>query len=597
MAERRRRATWRGLRLLYRSSPGAVLALVLAQAVDGVAPALVVAASASLLDRAPRGAALPGARGGVVAALVVLCICLVASKVARAFVSLLQHLVAERFRAAVERLRLDAVTRLPGIAHFDDPELADRLHAGGWASEAALIVNYGGFLLRWLSLGAASAGVAARLGWWVPGLLVAATAPAAVLAWRHSGEERRQRQARMDAWRHADYHLGLAVGLDPAREVRLFGMGDWLVDRQAARWADAVALLFADLSRQLRREFVAVAGTVVLGVVPFVVAYHRFEAGGLSVGDFSASIVSLGLVFGVLRWVALFPAELRRATLFLPALFEVVDLPERDPRLHVQGRRPPPPPTMGIRFDGVRFTYPGADTPVLDGLDLWLRAGSSLALVGENGAGKSTVVKLLCRLYDPDAGEITVDGIDIRELDLDAWRQRLAVVFQDFVRLPVSVADNVGVGCIPRLGDRSLLDAAAVQSGAAEVVARLADGWDTVLAPDFGGVDLSGGEWQRVALARSAASRLGRGASVLVLDEPTAALDVRLEHDLFERFGRLGQGATTLLISHRFSTVRMADQVAIMERGAVTEEGTHDELVAAGGRYAELYDLQARRFA
>ncbi len=597
MAERRRRATWRGLQLLYRSSPGAVLALAVVQALDGVAPALVVAASASLLDQAPRAAASPAARGGVVTALVVVCICLVASKVTRAFVSLLQHLVAERFSAAVERLRLDAVTRLPGIAHFDDPDLADRLHAGSWASEAALIVNYGGFLLRWLALGTASAAIAARLGWWVPALLLAATAPAAVLAWRHSGEEKRLRQARMDAWRHADYHLGLAVGLEPAREVRLFGMGDWLEDRQAARWTDAVALLFADLSRQLRREFVAVAGTVVLGVVPFVVAYRRFEAGDLSIGDLSASIVSLGLVFGVLRWVALFPAELRRATLFLPALFDLVDLPERDPRLDVRGRRPAPAPATGIRFEGLRFTYPGTDRPVLDGLDLWLPAGSSLALVGENGAGKSTVVKLLCRLYDPDEGRITVDGTDIRELDLDAWRRRLAVVFQDFVRLPVSVANNVGVGCIPRLDDRTLLDAAAAESGAAEVVARLSEGWDTVLAPDFGGVDLSGGEWQRVALARSVASRLGRGASVLVLDEPTAALDVRLEHDLFERFGRLGQGATTLLISHRFSTVRMADRVAMMEDGAVAEEGTHDELVAAGSRYAELYDLQARRFA
>ena len=597
MAAGRRHTTWRGLGVLYRSSPGAVVALLVTQAIDGVAPAVVVAASASLLDHATGAETSPAARRAVTVALAVVAVTLVLSRVARAVVSLLHHFVAERFVAAIERLRLEAVTRLPGLAHFDDAELASRLQSSSWASEAGQIVNYGSYLLRWASLAAAAGAVAARLGWWVPALLAVGALPGAVIAWRHSGEEKALRQGRADAWRHADYHLGLAVGVEAAREVRLFAMGDWLQARQGRHWRRAMSLLLRELSRQLRRDLLAGTAAAACGAVPLVVAYRGLRAGDLSVGDFSAAVVSLGIVFSILRWVALFPAELGRTVQFLPDLFEVVDLADTDPRLCVGGtRRLAGPPAAGIQFDDVRFTYPGTDRPVLDGFNLRLPAGSSVAVVGANGAGKSTIVKLLCRLYDPDDGRITVDGVDLRELDLDAWRASLAVVFQDFLRLPMSARENVGIGCVTRVDDAELLRTAAMDSGADAVVERLLAGWDTVLAPEFGGVDVSGGEWQRLALARSLMARHGRDASVLVLDEPTAALDVRLEHDLYERFEQMGHGATTLLISHRFSTVRMADRIVVLEDGRIGQEGTHHELMALGGRYAELFGLQARRF-
>jgi ATP-binding cassette subfamily B protein len=259
-------------------------------------------------------------------------------------------------------------------------------------------------------------------------------------------------------------------------------------------------------------------------------------------------------------------------------------------------------PAREIRFDGVSFSYPGAPTPVFDALDLVIPAGTSMALVGANGAGKTTLVKLLARLYEPTAGRILIDGVDLRDLDIASWRDRLAVIFQDFVHYELSAADNVGLGGLSRIDDRPALVAAATRAGTRELIEGLAHGWDTVLARGYtDGAELSGGEWQRVALARALLA-VDAGAGVLALDEPTANLDVRAEAKLFDRFlditsAPVGGGRlTTLLISHRFSTVRRAQTICVLDRGRVAERGTHEELVAAGGRYAAMFGLQAARF-
>jgi ABC-type multidrug transport system fused ATPase/permease subunit len=244
-------------------------------------------------------------------------------------------------------------------------------------------------------------------------------------------------------------------------------------------------------------------------------------------------------------------------------------------------------PAREIRFRDVRFGYPGTEGPVLNHLDLTIPAGSSLAIVGQNGAGKTTLAKLLCRLYDPQAGAIEVDGIDLRRLDLEEWRSRVTAVFQDFIRFELSLRDNVAPAGAP---DDTIL-AALVEAGAA----RLAD-LDTVLNRGYeGGTDLSGGQWQRVALARAlCAVRLGAG--LVLLDEPTAQLDVRGEAEIFDRLLAATRHTTTVLISHRFSTVRHADRICVLEGGRVVELGTHDELMAARGRYQTMFDLQASRF-
>jgi ABC-type multidrug transport system fused ATPase/permease subunit len=245
-------------------------------------------------------------------------------------------------------------------------------------------------------------------------------------------------------------------------------------------------------------------------------------------------------------------------------------------------------PAREIRFRGVTFAYPGASDPVLSGFDLTIPAGSSLAIVGQNGAGKTTLAKLLCRLYDPNAGAIEVDGVDLRALDIESWRARVTAVFQDFIRFELSLRDNVAPGGAPDEVIRTALDDAGA-GGLANL--------DTVLARGYpNGTDLSGGQWQRVALARALCA-VKTGAGLVLLDEPTAQLDVRGEAEIFGRILAATRHVTTILISHRFSTVRHADRICVLEHGRVVELGTHDELLALGGRYKTMFEMQASRFA
>jgi ATP-binding cassette subfamily B protein len=253
-------------------------------------------------------------------------------------------------------------------------------------------------------------------------------------------------------------------------------------------------------------------------------------------------------------------------------------------------------PARSIRFAGVSFSYPDETAPVLDGLELTLRAGECTAIVGLNGAGKTTLVKLLSRLYDPSAGAVLADGQDIRGFPVDQWRRQLAVIFQDFNRYELTAGENIAFGAIERTPSPEALRRAARQAGILDVIDRLPHGMDTVLNRRLAdGEQLSGGQWQRLALAR-ALYAASAGARILVLDEPTAALDVRAEAAFYDEFATLTRGLTTLLISHRFATVRRADRIIVLSGGRVAEDGSHPSLMAAGGTYAELFDLQARRF-
>jgi ATP-binding cassette subfamily B protein len=291
----------------------------------------------------------------------------------------------------------------------------------------------------------------------------------------------------------------------------------------------------------------------------------------------------------LIQRVLLSLSQVFEQSLYLEDLFTFLDI---EPTIRpVPGARPVPSPIrIGFAFEGVGFKYPGSENWAVRGLDFSLSPGERLALVGENGAGKTTLVKLLARLYDPTEGRILLDGVDLREYDVESLRRNVGVIFQDFVRYDFMLRENIAVGNIGRLGDEPAIKTAAERSLADSVAQRLTGRYDQMLGKRFeGGVDLSGGEWQKVALARA----YMRDAQLLILDEPTAALDARAEYEVFLRFSELTKGRMAVLISHRFSTVRMADRILVLKGGELVEQGTHEALVGSGGLYSELFQLQA----
>jgi ATP-binding cassette subfamily B protein len=395
------------------------------------------------------------------------------------------------------------------------------------------------------------------------------------------------------------YFRDLAVGAGAAKEIRVFGLGPWLRGRYRDAALDASRELWRWRFKIFFKPFLpATAISLALASTVFAGIGHAGAQHALSLHDLAlalqASLVALS-VAGYWDFADGATSEGIRAIHAISRFEE--DVAAQTPPRPATTRDPAGLPLREIRFEHVAFTYPGAEQPVFVDLDLTIPAGRSLAIVGLNGAGKTTLVKLLARLYEPSSGRITADGIDIREFPARAWQRRIGAIFQDFVHYGLSVHDNVAFGAIDRTDDLFAIRRALGRVGALEHAERLAAGLDTILSRQYaGGTDLSGGQWQRIAIARALFAVEG-GASVLVLDEPTANLDVRAEAAFFERFIELTEGLTTIVISHRFSTVRRADRIVVLEDGAPIEDGTHADLLARGGRYAELFHLQAKRFA
>jgi ABC-type multidrug transport system fused ATPase/permease subunit len=426
--------------------------------------------------------------------------------------------------------------------------------------------------------------VLAAYAWWAPVVLAGAWLATHRLL-RESGVWRdRNTDEVRGAQRDADYAYRLAVDPPASKELRLFGIAAWTIDRFVARRTRLHDLQYA--ATRLRERPV-IWSTLIVTCANLLVFWSIGKAaagGSISLGAavvFAQSAVGVSLIaFGGLNWAldgaaAPVGAVLRLEPAMAPA-----------GALAFGTRAATGSPAREIRFKDVTFAYPGG-ARVFDHLDLAIPAASSLAIVGQNGAGKTTLAKLLCRLYDPQGGAIEIDGSDVRTFDLAAWRSRLTAVFQDFIRFELPLRDNVAPAGASDESVRAALDLA----GAGNLA-----GLDTVLARGYtGGTDLSGGQWQRVALARALCA-VENGAGVVVLDEPTAQLDVRGEAEIFDRILAATRRCTTILISHRFSTVRHADRICVLEHGRVVELGTHDELMAQNGRYRTMFDLQAQRF-
>ena len=483
----------------------------------------------------------------------------------------------------------EACVRPPGIGHLEDPTLTSDLTVardfdlGMTGPPLSISMDFIATGLVEMTGGVASAVILARYAWWAPLLLAGAWLATHWLLRDSAIWYDRQTEEVRAAQRDADYAYRLAVDPPASKELRLFGLAGWTIDRFIARRTRLHELQYAATRMRERPVLwslllVTSANVLVFWLLANAAAHGRISLGEAVVYVQSAVGVSM-IAFGGLSWSLDGAAAPVAAVLRLePAM--------RPTGALRPGNRPAPAAAPEIRLCDLSFSYPGG-APVLQHFDLTIPAGSSLAIVGQNGAGKTTIAKLLCRLYDPQSGAITIDGVDLRAFDLASWRARVTAVFQDFLRLELPLRDNVAPAGAPDEVVR-----AALESAGADNLAAL----DTVLARGYtGGTDLSGGQWQRIALARALAA-VTLGAGVVLLDEPTAQLDVRGEAEIFDRLLAATRQCTTILISHRFSTVRHADRICVLEHGRVIELGSHDQLMALGGRYRTMFDLQAQRF-
>lgn len=595
IADLRAGAGWRCLGAMRAAAPGLTVLWWALVVLRGLLPAAFALAMGALVDRVHSG-------GSTAAPLVAVGVTFVAMQaLGPVHEAVATNLGALLTRWLQDRLH-DACDGPAGLAHLDDPVLADKLAAArdfdlGLAGPSIVVCLpnvAGGFSA--LAGGLAQALLLLGYRWWAPLLVGGAWATTHHFLKTAAVWQGRVSEATAERARRAGYGYQLAVEAPAAKELRLFGLAPWVVSGFTAIRRALLEESWAERRLQWRMTWPAILIVLAANALFFWSLARDASNGDLAVGAVTvfaqAAIGASALAFGEVDWWWRTCAQPVPPVLDLAEAMAAVGALE-DGRRAGAGR-----PVHELRFDGVRFAYPGTGRAVLDGFDLTIPAGRSLAIVGQNGAGKTTLAKLLCRLYDPDEGAVLVDGTDLRELDLASWRSRVAAVFQDFVRYELSLRENVvpGVAGPDAAGDGSTVDAAVAAGLAAARAEGLAD-LDTVLAKGYpGGTDLSGGQWQRVALARAVA-RVRLGAGVVLLDEPTAQLDVRGEAEIFERLLEATRGCTTILISHRFSTVRRADAICVVEDGRVVELGTHDELMAAGGRYRTMFDLQAARFA
>ncbi|MGC2658060.1 MAG: ABC transporter ATP-binding protein [Bryobacteraceae bacterium] len=583
------RKEWKFFSVLPKASPGLATAWWVTLLLRGVLPAAFAIAMGLLVSTVRSGHALAGplAIAGTIFILL---------QVLSPIHQVIGNNLGDRTAGWLYDRLTEACVRPSGIGHLEDPALTSDLTVardfdlGMTGPPLSISMDFIANGMVEMTGGIASAAILAAYHWWAAVVLVGAWLAThwllreSAVWWDRNTEEVREAQ------RDADYAYRLAVDPPASKELRLFGLSRWTIDRFRERRTRLHELQYA--ATRLREQPViwSMLLVVAANVLVFWSIASAAASGHISLGaavTFAQSALGVSMIaFGGFSWA------LDGASAPVAAVLRLGDAMRRAGELPVGDRPAEDKPAHEIRLRDVTFAYPASESgppsaPVLEHFDLTIPGGSSLAIVGQNGAGKTTIAKLLCRLYDPQSGAIEIDGVDLREFQISSWRSRITAVFQDFIRFELPMRDNVAPGGAPD----DIIGAALDAAGAGNLA-----GLDTVLARGYtGGTDLSGGQWQRVALARALASvRLGAG--LVLLDEPTAQLDVRGEAEIFERLLAATRQCTTILISHRFSTVRHADRICVLEGGRVIELGTHEELMELGGRYRTMFDLQAQRF-
>jgi ATP-binding cassette subfamily B protein len=503
--------------------------------------------------------------------------------------SLADSLLGDRFTNRISVRLIEHATQLD-LASFEDPVFYDKLERArrqttGRIGLLAAVLNVGQDTLSLISL---SVGLIVFSPWLMV-LLIAAVIPAFL------GETHFTTLAYSVLYRWTpqrrllDYIRLLGASSQSAKEVKIFGLGGHLSER----YREVSDRIYEDNKKvAVKRAGVG----FLLNLIStggyygaYAVVLIRTLAGAISVGTFTFLTGAFSRSRSYIERILQSFTDISDQALYLKDLFEFFEM---QPAIRSAPSALPAPRPMrdGFEFRNVGFAYPGSSHMVVENINFRLAAQEKIALIGENGAGKTTLVKLLARLYDPTAGQILLDGVDLREYDVEDLRKEIGVIFQDYMRYELLAKENIGFGKIEDLEDHARIEAAAQKSMASQVIGKLPNGYDQMIGRRFdGGVDLSGGEWQKFALARA----YMRDAQLLILDEPTATLDARAEYEVFRRFAELTKGRTAVLISHRFSTVRMADRILVLQNGSIREQGTHNHLLALGGQYAELFELQA----
>jgi ATP-binding cassette subfamily B protein len=501
-------------------------------------------------------------------------------------------LLADKFTRHISIRIMEHASRLD-LSSYEDPVFYDKLErARVQATDRLGMIQAVGRVMQQIITTASLAAGIALFSPWLLLILIVCVVPAFLGESHFAFLGYSLNFSQTPVRRQLDYLRVLGASKESAKELKLFGLSRFVT----SRFAELSDHIYEQNVGLAKRRLVAGAFLSLLGTVGYYGSYafviYQTVNGQLTVGTLTFLAGAIAGASTNIQMVFSTFSSIADQALFLTDLLVFFGV-----RPAVQSKpgamRLPRPIRNGFEFRNVSFTYPGTSRLVLNNLNMRIEPGQRIALIGENGQGKTTIVKLLTRLYDPTAGQILLDGVDLREYDIEDLCSQIAVIFQDFMRYDMTASENIAVGQINDKNDFEKIESAARKSLAEGVVSRLPAGYHQMLGRRFeGGIDLSGGEWQKLALARAYL----RDAQILILDEPTASLDARSEHEVFQRFAELTHGKMALLISHRFSTVRMADRILVLENGVITEEGHHEELIAQGGRYSEMFELQASSY-